>query len=51
MPSTTGLKAAISPAPPAKPRLLLRPGRSGAALLDGGWWPRSADPAAGPGSS
>ena len=28
------------------PRLLLRPEGSGAALLDGGWWPRSDDPAA-----
>jgi Family of unknown function (DUF5994) len=28
------------------PRLLLRPERSGAAPLDGGWWPRSDDPAA-----
>jgi hypothetical protein len=31
---------------PARPRLRLGPDRSGAALLDGGWWPRSADPAA-----
>jgi hypothetical protein len=30
----------------AVPRLLLRPERSGAAPLDGGWWPRSDDPAA-----
>jgi hypothetical protein len=44
--STTEREAAISPAPPARPRLLLQPDRSGAALLDGGWWPRSADPAA-----
>jgi hypothetical protein len=46
MPSTTEREAAISPAPTARPRLLLRPDRSGPALLDGGWWPRSADPAA-----
>jgi len=46
MPSTTEREAAISPAPPARPRLLLQPDRSGSALLDGGWWPRSADPAA-----
>jgi uncharacterized protein DUF5994 len=46
MPSTAGREAAISPAPPARPRLLLQPDHSGAALLDGGWWPRSADPAA-----
>jgi hypothetical protein len=31
---------------PGEPRLRLRPDRSGPALLDGGWWPRSADPAA-----
>jgi Family of unknown function (DUF5994) len=35
----------ISPAPLAAPRLRLRPDRSSVALLDGGWWPRSADPA------
>ena len=46
MPSTTEREAAISLAPPARPRLLLQPDRSGPALLDGGWWPRSADPAA-----
>jgi Family of unknown function (DUF5994) len=38
--------AAIGPVPPAGPRLLLQPELSGATLLDGGWWPRSADPAA-----
>lgn len=43
--NTTARDAAISPAPPAGPRLLLQPDRSGAVLLDGGWWPRSADPA------
>jgi hypothetical protein len=37
---------AISPAPPAKPRLLLQRDNAGPAPLDGGWWPRSADPAA-----
>lgn len=31
---------------PAKPRLRLRPVQSGSTLLDGGWWPRSDDPAA-----
>jgi len=46
MPSTTEREAAISPSPPARPRLLLQPDRPGPALLDGGWWPRSADPAA-----
>src|SRR6185437_6350101 len=34
---------AISPAPPAGPRLLLQPDDAGPAPLDGGWWPRSAD--------
>lgn len=46
MPNTTERDATVGPAPPAGPRLLLRPEGSGAALLDGGWWPRSADPAA-----
>ena len=46
MPSTTEREAAISPSPPARPRLLLQPDHGGPALLDGGWWPRSADPAA-----
>jgi Family of unknown function (DUF5994) len=35
-----------SPAPPAEPRLRMQRDRSGRTLLDGGWWPRSADPAA-----
>jgi hypothetical protein len=35
-----------APEPQAVPRLLLRPEGSGAAPLDGGWWPRSDDPAA-----
>jgi hypothetical protein len=38
--------AAIIPAPPARPRLHLQPDESVPAPLDGGWWPRSADPAA-----
>ena len=29
-----------------EPRLCMQQHRSGRALLDGGWWPRSADPAA-----
>jgi hypothetical protein len=33
-------------APPARPRLRLQPGLTGHTLLDGGWWPRSSDPAA-----
>jgi hypothetical protein len=44
--STTDRQAEHSAAPPAGPRLILRPDQSGAALLDGGWWPRSTDPAA-----
>lgn len=37
--------APAGPAPSA-PRLRLSPAPSHGALLDGGWWPRSADPAA-----
>jgi hypothetical protein len=44
--STSEREAAIGPAPPAKPRLLLQRHGAGPAPLDGGWWPRSADPAA-----
>ncbi len=43
--STTEREPAISPAPPAKPRLLLQPDHAGPGPLDGGWWPTSADPA------
>ena len=46
MQSTSEREAAISPALPAGPRLLLQPDYAGPAPLDGGWWPRSADPAA-----
>lgn len=46
MRGTTGRRTTISPASPAKPRLRMRQDRSGRTLLDGGWWPRSADPAA-----
>ncbi len=58
MSSTTEARTAISltpspktatPTPTPKPatlRLRLQPDHSGYALLDGGWWPRSADPAA-----
>jgi hypothetical protein len=46
MPITTERDPAASSVPPVEPRLLLHPVRSGATLLDGGWWPRSADPAA-----
>ncbi len=37
---------AIIPAPQSRPRLRLQPDLSARTLLDGGWWPRSADPAA-----
>jgi Family of unknown function (DUF5994) len=37
---------ATSPAPPSRPRLRLQPDPSARTLLDGRWWPRSADPAA-----
>src|ERR1700685_1867176 len=43
---TTERPTAISSTQPAGPRLRLPPDRPGFALLDGGWWPRSADPAA-----
>jgi len=39
----------ISPSPPSTPRMYLQPTRppgGGRTLLDGGWWPRSADPVA-----
>lgn len=47
--STTERATTISPSPPSAPRLRLRPpGPPGspATLLDGAWWPRSADPVA-----
>ncbi len=40
------LRARLGEVPPESPRLLLQPDRSGRGPLDGGWWPRSADPAA-----
>ena len=46
MSSTIETRTAISPTPPATPRLRLQPDRPSYTLLDGGWWPRSADPAA-----
>jgi Family of unknown function (DUF5994) len=46
MSSTTQRRLTGSPAPPAEPRLRMQRDRSGRTLLDGGWWPRSADPAA-----
>ena len=46
MSSTIESRTVISPAPPAALRLRLQPERPACTLLDGGWWPRSADPAA-----
>src|ERR1700734_3054733 len=46
MSATTERPTAISLTQPEGPRLQLRPDRPGFAVLDGGWWPRSADPAA-----
>jgi hypothetical protein len=43
--STTQTRTAISPTSPAMLRLRLPPDGP-AGTLDGGWWPRSADPAA-----
>lgn len=37
---------AVSPTPPSTPRLRMEPTGSRRTLLDGGWWPRSADPVA-----
>jgi Family of unknown function (DUF5994) len=37
---------ATSPTPPSNPRLRMEPTGSRRTLLDGGWWPRSTDPAA-----
>jgi hypothetical protein len=42
--TSTERHTATSPTPP--PRLLLQSGLHARTLLDGGWWPRSADPAA-----
>ena len=44
--TTAERHTATSPAPTSRPRLRLQPGLSAHTLLDGGWWPRSADPAA-----
>jgi len=46
MSTTIESRTAISPAPPVTLRLRLQPERPACTLLDGGWWPRSADPAA-----
>jgi Family of unknown function (DUF5994) len=44
--TTAERRTATSPAPASRPRLRLQPGLTASTLLDGGWWPRSADPAA-----
>ena len=46
MPSTSVGQTAVRPPSHAEPRLRMQEDRSGRGLLDGGWWPRSADPAA-----
>jgi Family of unknown function (DUF5994) len=46
MSSTIESRTAISPMPHATLRLRLQPDGPAYTLLDGGWWPRSADPAA-----
>ena len=46
MSTTTERPAAISLTPAAQLRLCLPPDSPAYTLLDGGWWPRSADPAA-----
>ena len=44
--TTDERRTAASPAAPSRPRLRLQPDLWARTLLDGGWWPRSADPAA-----
>ncbi len=46
--TTSTLPPSANGSPPSRPRLRLRlqPGLPARTLLDGGWWPRSADPAA-----
>jgi len=44
--TTAERRTATSPAPSSRPRLRLQPDLPARTLLDGGWWPRSADPAA-----
>lgn len=46
MRSTTEPPAALSRVPLTSPRLRMQRDRSGRGLLDGAWWPRTADPAA-----
>lgn len=47
MTTTAARRAAIvPPSPPSVPRVCLVAVRADRAVLDGGWWPRSADPVA-----
>lgn len=43
--ASTTASATASPSAPSTPRLRLEPTGSTHTLLDGGWWPRSTDPA------
>jgi hypothetical protein len=45
MESTDERQTTISTAPLANARLCIQRDRTGRGLLDGGWWPRTADPA------
>jgi hypothetical protein len=42
----TPSEAVVPSSPPTGTRLVRAPARVGRAVLDGGWWPRSWDPAA-----
>jgi hypothetical protein len=46
VPRVAGHEPAVSPVAGGGPRLLLQPDQPGPTLLDGGWWPRTDDPAA-----
>jgi Family of unknown function (DUF5994) len=46
MPEPAAGKPVLADSVPSVPRLRLEPERSRGTLLDGGWWPRSGDPAA-----
>jgi Family of unknown function (DUF5994) len=43
---TTSERHTATSMPPPGPRLRLQPDQAARTLLDGGWWPRSTDPAA-----
>jgi len=46
MQSTDQRQTTEAPARPVRARLLVQQDRTGRGLLDGGWWPRTNDPAA-----